>query len=679
MVKKWKAWEGKQNFLLYVVLPVALVFAIELATRMCDEFWGGFTFLGGHPYRFLSNVLIVELTLAVSLFTRRRVFVCGIISVFWMILGICDVVLLNSRNFAFNPGDLANVKEGLSVAGQYLNVVTIGLIIAVIIGAVAFIGFIFVKLPKWEGRMHYLRSGIIFALIAVAAVGVNVHIRSSATYTNDLRKDYYKYGFISSFTVNLLDGGVSKPAEYSAESINKITGKEDSTETEQSESDVELQVASATPNIIVVQLESFFDITTVSDLTFNEDPIPWFREYQSQFAGGLLTMPSVGAGTANSEFVVLTGMNLADFGAGEYPYKTILQESTCESFAYNLKEYGYGTHAIHNNTAGFYSRKTAFPNLGFDDFTTIEFMNVPSELRTAKNWAKDSILTEQIMLALDETEGQDFVYTISVQGHGVYPDTGEYPTDFTITSDSRTKSQLNAMAYYSQQISEMDQFVHDLITTIEERGEDTIIVFYGDHLPSFSLTDDMLDGDNTIYQTPYLIWNNFGMEYESKDLEAYELQSYILAGLNMNSGVINRYHQEYADKVETDQDSKEYLEGLKNLEYDILYGDKIVYNGINPYVKTDMQLGIKTIKVNRVVKDTTPGEEGYVYVYGENFTQYSKIFINEEYYGDTEFIDENTLRIYYPELEVLDSFVVNQAYGADSILSSAKECLYYGE
>ena len=56
-------------------------------------------------------------------------------------------------------------------------------------------------------------------------------------------------------------------------------------------------------------------------------------------------MPSVGAGTANTEFEVLTGMNLRYFGPGEYPYKTIMKKQQTESVATALKEFGYGAHA----------------------------------------------------------------------------------------------------------------------------------------------------------------------------------------------------------------------------------------------------------------------------------------------------------------------------------------------
>ena len=53
----------------------------------------------------------------------------------------------------------------------------------------------------------------------------------------------------------------------------------------------------------------------------SEDPIPNFRKLMEQYSSGYLWVPSVGAGTANTEFEVITGMNLDFFGPGEYPYK----------------------------------------------------------------------------------------------------------------------------------------------------------------------------------------------------------------------------------------------------------------------------------------------------------------------------------------------------------------------
>ena len=102
------------------------------------------------------------------------------------------------------------------------------------------------------------------------------------------------------------------------------------------------------------------------------------------------------------------------FGPGEYPYKSILQEKTCESLPYILKKQGYKSHAIHNHRGGFYDRNKVFSKLGFDTFTSLEYMNGVSS--TPKGWARDDVLLKYIMKVLKSTKGSDYIYTISVQG-----------------------------------------------------------------------------------------------------------------------------------------------------------------------------------------------------------------------------------------------------------------------
>ena len=115
------------------------------------------------------------------------------------------------------------------------------------------------------------------------------------------------------------------------------------------------------PNILFLQLESFFDPTLVNYLNISEDPIPTFRKLMKEYSSGYYKVPSVGAGTANTEFESITGMSMHYFGPGEYPYKSILRETTCESAPYVLKNLGYTTHAVHNNEANFYGRRVYFP------------------------------------------------------------------------------------------------------------------------------------------------------------------------------------------------------------------------------------------------------------------------------------------------------------------------------
>lgn len=218
-------------------------------------------------------------------------------------------------------------------------------------------------------------------------------------------------------------------------------------------------------------------------------------------------MPAIGAGTANSEFEVLTGFNVAYFGAGEYPYKTILGKQTIESMATQLKLNGYSTHAMHNHDGTFYDRYKVYKNMGFDTFTPMEYMyNLE---HTQKNWEKDNVLTGEIMKTLDSTDGRDFIFTVSVQGHGRYPseldeENFDYPIRVAGTGDEALDTQ---WTYYCNQLHEMDQFIGDLVSKLKYLHEPVVLVMYGDHLPGFDMTnDDIVNGD--MYQTEYIVWSN---------------------------------------------------------------------------------------------------------------------------------------------------------------------------
>lgn len=672
----WK--ENKLTILLYMTLPIVINLVIESLAR--KSVFKSFEFMFTSPYTFFCNALIVLFTLSFTMLLRRRIFMVALVSIVWIILGIANFVLLSNRVTPFGAADFKNITDAFAIMNKYLNTFAYIAVLVLMLAAIGLIIFIWLKIPKINRKMNYIKDIIIIGLITVfmfCNLNVGLKIDALAKQIPELSAGYLKYGFVYCFSNSVVNTGIHKPSDYSSEKINDIVNdKPESNEPkpEQPSSSGNIIVepiddvkdVEKTPNIIIVQLESFFDITEVKGLQFSTDPIPNYHKFMQKYASGYLNMPSVGAGTANSEFEILTGMNLDHFGPGEYPYKTILKKRNCESISYNLKEYDYATHAIHNNTGGFYGRNKVFSQLGFDTYTSVEYMN--NVVKTPMGWAKDDILIEQIALTLNSTKNQDFVYAISVQGHGSYPATGEYETVVQITSDSEEESRLNAMEYYTQQIYEMDIFVKELIDYIEKRQEDSIVVFYGDHLPSFGLADSDLNNDS-VYQTPYFIWNNCGIEYKDEDLEAFQLQSKILKELDMTTGVINKFHQ-------NQKQEEEYDSALQNLEFDILYGELNVYNGINPYQPTDLTMGILDIKITKISKDK---EKGYVVITGENFTQYSKVFVNGDYFKNTEFIDKNTLRIYYPDMQGLDSFVVSQAHSATSVLSSTREYMYYGD
>ena len=385
------------------------------------------------------------------------------------------------------------------------------------------------------------------------------------------------------------------------------------------------------PNVIFVQLESFFDVTKLNNIQLSKDPIPTMHKLMKEYSSGFVSVPSIGAGTVNTEFEVITGMNLDFFGPGEYPYKTVLKKTTTESIGYNLRELGYRTHVVHNNNATFYDRISVFPKLGFETFTSSEYMNIKKY--TPNGWAVDSILVEEIEKALNVDDHSDFIYIISVQGHGNYPTEQVYENP-NITVDGLGEEENNQYTYYVNQLYEMDSMIEQLITMLQQRQEKTVVVFYGDHLPTLGIEQENLN-DTTLFQTPYVIWDNIGLEKIDKDIEAYQLNAHVLNQLDIHKGVLTRFHQKYLKEQQLD--SEAFLEDFQLIQYDMLYGEKDVFEGENPYEEVDMKMGVQTIEIEDV---TYQGD--VLYVSGQHFTKHSVIYIDEKPI-DTEFIHEKLI------------------------------------
>ena len=331
--------------------------------------------------------------------------------------------------------------------------------------------------------------------------------------------------------------------------------------------------------------------------------------------GSKVPLLGIGAGTANVEFEAMTGISARFFGPGEYPHKSVLTEKTCESIPYDLKQIGYTTHAIHNHRGAFYNRNIVFKNLGFDTFTCLEYMH--DVVKTPKNWAKDGVLTENIIDALDSSKGKDYIYTISVQGHGKYPDE-EVLTDPQIkVTKAPTEEKKWAYEYFANQMYEMDIFLKDLTKTLKNYDEDIVLVIYGDHLPALDMTEEELKtGD--LYKTQYVIWSNYGLRMRDRDTYSYEIGPQLLKRLGIDTGMLNKYHQNHSK-------DKNYKKGLEALSYDILYGKEYIYGGKNPYEPSDMKMGVKPIKIDEIVQI---GDK--YYIKGQNFTEFSKISLDGE-------------------------------------------------
>ncbi len=567
-------------------------------------------FLYHAPLTFLLNTLLLLTPFLLVFFTRRKVFLSVVLFVVGLAAAIANSILLVFRTTPFTAADLHLIKYAATLLTTYLTLWQIGLMIFAFAVAVIVCAALWKKAPIDPQKINLTESVCVSAVSLLVIWGTlqfSVASGTVAIHFGNIGQAYKDYGFAYCFANSLLNTGIDKPDHYDSETV-ELLEQEDQIQ----EENADLNVAEVRyPNIIMLQLESFFDPSLWLNNPVPEDVIPIFHFLERNFPSGYLNVPSVGAGTANTEFECISAMNLDFFGPGEYPYKTILQKTACESMAFDMKNLGYKAHAVHNNEATFYDRHKVFAQLGFDTFTPIEYMY--DYERNPTGWCKDKALVGEIENALDSSVGRDFVYTISVQGHGKYP----------------------SFEYYCKQIHEMDEFVGQLINMLGNRMEPTVLVLYGDHLPGFEWTADEM-ANNSLFQTKYVVWNNLNLPVVKRDVEAYQLAAHVLNLLDIHEGTMIRFHQRHLDAGDTN--TPEYLDAMKILQYDILYGDHEVYEGRSPYRATHMEFGITP-----VIQGTTVHNTDQVIVFGGPFNSYSKICINgkaldTQYYSKTRLI-----------------------------------------
>lgn len=595
------------------------------------------------PLVFLYNAFLIFTTTLVVYLFRRRVFIRTILTIFWMGLGIINGVLLSTRVTPFTGPDLHLITDAFEIADRYLSPFFFVIVLILFVLAVLGLVLLFFKGPKYQGKMSYKMNIPLVLVVVLAFAGTTklaLEKRVLSNYFGNIAFAYEDYGYPYCLATTVFNTGIGMPREYSEKTIENIVKSEEALPETQEKR----------PNILFLQLETFYDPTQVEFLEFSEDPIPNFRKMMDEYSSGYYKVPSVGAGTANTEFESITGMSMRYFGPGEYPYKGILKETTCESAAYVLKNLGYRTHAIHNNEANFYGRRKVFSNLGFDTFTSEEYMAEQDDT-TPTDWMKDKNLTKYILQALEETDDPDYIYTISVQGHGDYPEEPMIENPKIKVSGASTQAENYKWEYFANQMYEMDQFVKNLTDVLSEYEEDVVLVMYGDHLPTMGLK--VTDVKNKyLFQTQYVIWDNMGLEEKDKNLAAYQMAAEVMNQVGIHEGNVFRFHQARAN-------TKNYQVDLESLQYDILYGDKYVYDGENPFERVKIKLGIKDAELHSIEKIS----DGRYYIKGANFTQSAFLEVNGELF-ETNFIDEQTLLVL--DVQIADGDTVDVAIRSNS-------------
>ena len=603
----------------------------------------------------MANYLLILMLTSIFFLVKRKYMVYFIS--FMVILGVAITTffLMKVRGIPLTFSDLYSIGEAMEIADKYINKTMI--IIAVI--CLAFLIAVAVFLYKLDCDTKRFKL-INFVLIFIVSIGFFSTVKSQQSKNImqfkrwDIPASYKCNGLTYSTVESCVKYIRKKPNDYSQAKIKEIKDKVDKAEASDNRT-----LNNKKPNILFVQLEAFMDPTEVKGIKYSEDPIPNFRKLTQTFTHGMASAPTTGGGTVRTEFEVMTGNNIDYLTPGEIPYNTILKSKYYNSVATTLKSEGYKAHAVHNFQGNFYGRNNAYAKLGFDDFTSKEYMS-NYELNE-REWVKDVILTKYIEKALDSTKDSDLVYTVSVQGHSSYPTDAEnydFPIKVSGTLDQKV---LNQMYYYVNQIKGTDDFIGELVDMVNKRNEDTIILFYSDHMPKLKIFEDddfYLDK----YKAPFAFYANFDIEkYDIDEIESYELSSLMFKEAGLKYGPMERFNTYMKDDPEFSK-----MQDL--IEYDVLFGKSYYINDDEKAKKNTLKMGVEDIVINNI---ETKGNK--MIIHGANFTTNSRVYLNDKQV-DKKFIDENTLEV--DKIDNLDTISIKQIGRNSVVLSSTQDFKY---
>ena len=276
-----------------------------------------------------------------------------------------------------------------------------------------------------------------------------------------------------------------------------------------------------TPNIIVILSESFFDASLLNEnITYDKNITKNFNELKNEGYLVNLVSPSYGGMTANVTYQLLTGSNMSIYSNGIIPFVQYFK---------NEKEYPSLVRELKNNkyqiseytTSDPYNIKKSFKKIGFDNYNLIDSNN-----HEKGYFASDDFIADLIIEELQKNNNKQFMLFETMQNHMDYLVTKYNNYDIKIEKSNLSKEENEILLSYGQGVYDADKMlkkVYDYIKTIDSN---TIIIFFGDHLPylrtlkneklinnlNYFNTNDELTNLYRKYNTQALILSNYDLK-----------------------------------------------------------------------------------------------------------------------------------------------------------------------
>ncbi|HDR6217668.1 MULTISPECIES: sulfatase-like hydrolase/transferase [Bacillus cereus group] len=595
------------HFILFLLAHTVALFYIVMQVNM--SFIEAMNWIYFYNMQFILSFVVIYAIYILVYNLIGKVFLSMVLtSCTLVILCIVNYLKLIFRGDPLYPSDFTQITHMQSVIPMVMDYFSWSYIFVIILSIVAcIVAGIYMRRYIQNVKIHLgiralLVVGSIFVLYAYgnfANTFMNkVFQKSGVDFVLwNQNENYASNGFVLGFISNLDTTVMEKPKNYSKENMLQIANDIK----KQYSGNIGSQKKKEKPNIIFVMSESFWDPTKVTNLSFSEDPVPNLHHYIENFPGGQTISPTFGGNTANVEFEALTSYSMSLLKPGSIPYQQVItNKKEIPSIPTALKKEGYYTSAIHSFGRTFFKRDDVYKVLGFDKFNaedTMENVDIDGD------YISDLAMSKEIIAELEKQKQPTFIHAVTMQNHFPFTE-GRFGEKLIEISGLENEDSKGELETYTEGLRRSDEALQYLIEQLDNFDRPTLLVFFGDHLPSLGtnksfykengyITNEKTPNERlAMAQTPLLMYANFDMPNDNLGLVSpIHFSNLIFDYAGLNKSLFYQFLSEFykeipvlRDELKVDKNGevindltkkqKEMLEQYKMLQYDLLVGNQ---------------------------------------------------------------------------------------------------------
>lgn len=539
-----KPFPGWVYGVLFVIFDIIVVTALEVgvsssSTRVqLSSPIVGFGFVSkmwtDGNFVFVLNVILVALLYLMLLMLFNRFWTASIVILaVGIIVAAIEHFKVEIRYEAILPADLGF----LSNTGNMLTFIPAGahVTILVALGAFAVLLALILVLRHFDGRKGRmirtdnlslnLTSRLILLLLPILVFALYcIHVSTTDSLANKFSRalgdtpsmwdsvyDAQRNGPLVAFTRQLNPKIMDKPSNYSEETMKKVAARY--------QKEAETINASRTNNltdstVVYVLSESFSDPSRVPGLKTNKDSMPNIRKIKAGTTSGLMLSSGYGGGTANLEYMGLSGLSMANFESSlSSPYQQLVPSQHWTPTINQLWGAPVNSLGYHPYESSMYSRATNYKKFGFSHFYTLTGPDVIKyqDKIDESPYVSDKSSYDSALEGIRSGKTNKFIQIITMQNHMPYHEWYEN-NDYTAESTTGTPlgdDEQQSIETYQKGVEITDQATQEFLNELDALDKPVTVVFYGDHLPGiYSSASEDDNNSLALHLTDYFIWSN---------------------------------------------------------------------------------------------------------------------------------------------------------------------------